>query len=414
MGLLEILMKRPRSAGNDGVDGAEDDEEDFGVGGRSSTQVSNLKQYPNLNGEAPGTPPLRFASRLTGHKRDVSQDTTGTTSPSPLHSASASLQSLPPLTPPEPLLKRVPKITAILTPEEYAPTAPLPIPFIRRVDTPHLFLATNLHLAKSDVALPGQPATSTNTVEATEATMHAQPKIDPTCNISPKTTITQQDCLLGVNCTVMEKCVIKRCVLGPNVTVHKGARLMGCVLLEGCVVEEDVKMDGCVLGRGSRVGKGSVLKECEIGHGYVVDDETEAKGERLVVLEGIEGGDGSGWGSDDQDEDYSESESESQSGSGEEGGDEGEDEESGEESSQVKAVSLQKPKFSPTSLAAPAPIPSPSLPPPLLKPEAKAPSTEPSAGQNIVSKMASLSTGTLVEEIPNAEAEGRKSGEKVV
>lgn len=393
-------MKRPRSAGNDGVDGAEDDEEDFDVGGRSSTQVSNLKKYPNLNRTIPGTPPSRRG--LTGHKRDLSQDTTGTSSPSPSHSVSASLQNLPPLTPLEPLLKRIPKITAILTPEEYAPNVQPPTPFIRRVDTPHLFLATNLHLAKSDMALPGQPATSTNTVE-TEFTMHPQPKIDPTCNISPKTTITQQDCLLGANCTVMEKCVIKRCVLGPKVTVHKGARLMGCVLLEGCVVEEDVKMDGCVLGRGSRVGKGSVLKECEIGHGYEVDDETEAKGERLVVLEGIDGGDGSGWGSGDQDEDYSESESESQSESGEEGGDEGEGEESEEEPSQVKEV---------LSIAAPVLIPSPSLPLPLLKTEAKIPipSMEPTTGRDVVSRIAGLSTGTLVEGIPNTEAEGHKSG----
>ena len=91
---------------------------------------------------------------------------------------------------------------------------------------------------------------------------------------------------------------------------------MGCVLLEGCIIEENVKLDGCILGKNVRVGKDSVLKDCEIGHGYIVEEDTEAKGERLVLLEGMDAEANSGWGSNDEDggldEDDEESEEESE------------------------------------------------------------------------------------------------------
>ncbi|RPB20451.1 hypothetical protein L211DRAFT_829356 [Terfezia boudieri ATCC MYA-4762] len=384
MGLEGILTKRPRSAGNDGVDNAEDEEEDFDVGGRSTTQLSNLKKTTGFNGA--GTPP-KFVSGVTGHKRSDSHDTTGNSTPTPPQSI------------------RIPKITAVLTPQEYAVSATPPTPFIRRVDTPQLFRETCLQLAKTDVALPGQPATSANTVEA-GADTHAQPKIDPTCNIAEKTTITSQDCLLGPNCTVMEKCIIKRCVLGPNVTIRKGVRLMDCVLLEGCVIEENVKLDKCILGRGARVGKGSDLRDCEIGHGYGVEEETEARGERLVVLDGVDDeAVGSGWGSDEAGEDYSESESEK---------DEEEEESDDDEKVEEAVTQPKKAGSSTSSLTTPASmrLPLPISPTPQAGPDKKVyvKATSPSGGENVVSRFVNLPTGTVIEKMPVGRAKEEKSG----
>ncbi len=36
------------------------------------------------------------------------------------------------------------------------------------------------------------------------------------------------------------------------------------------------------------VGRGSSLKECEVQDGYRVEEETEAKGEKMMVFEGLE------------------------------------------------------------------------------------------------------------------------------
>ncbi|KAF8477329.1 hypothetical protein BDZ91DRAFT_787895 [Kalaharituber pfeilii] len=418
MGLSEILAKRPRSAGND--DAADDVEEDIDVCGRSTMQVTNLKNVLKFLAAAPSTTPppggVRLASRVIKSARNESHDTTGTSTPTPPHSMTASLQSLPPVLPnPVPLIKKIPKITAFLAPEEYVPTSQPPIPYIRRVDSPQLFLSTNLHLAKSEVALPGQPATSTNTnanesVGLVESQAAVQPKIDPTCNISPKTTITTSDCLLGPNCTVQEKCIIKRCVLGQNVTVNKGARLMGCVLLEGCVIEDNVKMDGCIVGKNARIGQGSVLKECEVGHGYIVEEGTEAKGERLVVLEGIEGGDGSGWGSEDEDGDYDSESDEEQGSAGED--DEREEEAGSEEEQQVTPKSSKETSSStsaasvasPTAAAATIPLPVSLSPTAAVT---KRESKQEASTEGVVSRIVNVPTGTVVERIVVPE-EGRE------
>ena len=60
--------------------------------------------------------------------------------------------------------------------------------------------------------------------------------------------------------------------------------------MDGVTVGEKVVLQGCILGRRCVVGKGSDLKECEVQEGYQVKEETEAKGEKMMVFEGLEEG----------------------------------------------------------------------------------------------------------------------------
>ena len=58
--------------------------------------------------------------------------------------------------------------------------------------------------------------------------------------------------------------------------------------MDGVTVGEKAVLQGCILGRRCVVGKGSNLKECEVQEGYQVKEETEAKGEKMMVFEGLE------------------------------------------------------------------------------------------------------------------------------
>ena len=60
--------------------------------------------------------------------------------------------------------------------------------------------------------------------------------------------------------------------------------------MDGVTVEEKAVLQGCILGRKCVIGKGSSLKECEVQEGYQVSEETEAKGEKMMVFEGLEEG----------------------------------------------------------------------------------------------------------------------------
>ena len=58
--------------------------------------------------------------------------------------------------------------------------------------------------------------------------------------------------------------------------------------MDGVTVGEKAVLQGCILGRRCVVGKGSNLKECEVQEGYQVKEETEAKGEKMMVFEGLD------------------------------------------------------------------------------------------------------------------------------
>lgn len=58
--------------------------------------------------------------------------------------------------------------------------------------------------------------------------------------------------------------------------------------MDGVTVGEKAVLQGCILGRRCVVGKGSNLKDCEVQEGYQVNEETEAKGEKMMVFEGLD------------------------------------------------------------------------------------------------------------------------------
>ncbi len=166
-----------------------------------------------------------------------------------------------------------------------ATTASNPAPLIRRVDTPHLLLHTSLRLA----ALPPSTNPPPNIYPTGPSPLSHSQKIstDPSL-IAPHTNIHAPTTLIAPNTTVATHCVIKSSVIGANCVIEEGVRLTGCLLMDGVTVGGKAVLQGCILGRRCAVGKGSNLKECEVQEGYQVKEETEAKGEKMMVFEGLE------------------------------------------------------------------------------------------------------------------------------
>ena len=168
----------------------------------------------------------------------------------------------------------IPLFLSYIHPHNPGATSPL----IRRVDNPHLLLHTSLHLA----SLPptpegGGPLSHTLKIASTP---------------SPHTTIHIPTTLVAPNTTIATHAVIKSSVIGSNCVIEAGARITGSVVMDGVVVGEKSVVQGCILGRRCVLGGGCSLRECEVQEGYVVGEGMEAKGERFVVFEGLEEGDG--------------------------------------------------------------------------------------------------------------------------
>ena len=154
------------------------------------------------------------------------------------------------------------------------------MPLIRRVDTAALLLYVSLRLAKLDsIEDVGRQVAS--------PLAHSS-KIAYPAGVAQKTTISRADCLLAENVTVDSKSIIKESVVGANCHIKSGAKLTRCVLMDGAVVGERCELTGCVIGRRAHVGSHSVLVDCEVQDGNMIPDETEAKGEKYMVFEGLD------------------------------------------------------------------------------------------------------------------------------
>ncbi|MCJ1434368.1 hypothetical protein MMC27_003736 [Xylographa pallens] len=219
-------------------------EEEMDIGSLSTTSTSDLTPRPRKKQQS------AFASRVS------------TPVPSSVHPSIEDQKLI------------IPPILAYIQPA--TPFAPL----IRRVDTAASLLYVSLRLAKLDsIDEAGRHSSS--------PFAHAH-KIAYQGGIAQRSTVTKADCLLAENVTVEEKSVIKESIIGANCHIKSGARLTRCVLMDGVVVGERCQLTGCILGRRVQVGRESVLKECEVQEGNVVAEETDAKGEKFMVFEGLD------------------------------------------------------------------------------------------------------------------------------
>ncbi|MCJ1378299.1 hypothetical protein MMC17_001396 [Xylographa soralifera] len=219
-------------------------EEEMDIGSLSTTWTSDLTLKPRKEQQS------AFASRVS------------TPVPPLIHSSIENRKLI------------IPPILAYIQPSTSS------APLIRRVDTAAILLHVSLRLAKLDsIDEAGRAASS--------PFAHAH-KIAYQGGIAQRSTVTKTDCLLAENVTVEEKSVIKESVIGANCHIKSGARLTRCVLMDGVVVGERCQLTGCILGRRVQVGRESVLKECEVQEGNVVAEETDAKGEKFMVFEGLD------------------------------------------------------------------------------------------------------------------------------
>ncbi|KAF7907454.1 uncharacterized protein EAF01_005040 [Botrytis porri] len=170
----------------------------------------------------------------------------------------------------------IPPILAYIHPSK--PTAEMPSPIIRRVDTAPILLNVSLQLAKIEaIDQVGRDAASPFAHNS---------KIAWPEGIAQKTTV-RPDCLLAENVIVEEKCIIKECVIGANCQIKTGARLTRCVLMDGVTVGPSCTLTDCVLGKGSVIGDKSELQDCEVQEEFDVDPGTNKKKDRLMSAAGL-------------------------------------------------------------------------------------------------------------------------------
>lgn len=248
-GAKEVFGRKQKGAQIDGSTiGDQLIEEELDLLALSSTRTSRIQPAKPLESQKT---PATLAARV-GTDLDDSQFTPD----------SENENESPPLFPP---------ILAYLHPSDSS------APLIRRVDNPSLLLSVSLLLAK----LPSQEESSASGQESSPLS-HPN-KIAPSSTIAPRTTVTKNDCLIGDNVAVAEKCVIKESVLGARCVIGEGARLTKCLIMDGAVVQEKCQLHGTIVGKKAVVGKKSTLQNCQVQDGNAVPEGTDAKNENFMI-----------------------------------------------------------------------------------------------------------------------------------
>lgn len=208
----------------------------------------------------------------TSHHSGLIEDDINLASMSTTHTSSLRPTTQPTSHP----LSPIPPILAYIHP---SPPLPTLAPLLLRVDTPSLLLSTSLHLAT-------HPAGTTP---------HSHPqKISTPSLIAPHTSVHAPSSLLAANVTVATHASVKECVIGASCSIGPGAKLVRCLLMDEVEVGEKCVLSGCVLGRRSRVGAGATLRDVEVQGGFVVEAGADAKGEKMMVFDGLEDDEGDG------------------------------------------------------------------------------------------------------------------------
>ncbi|OJJ45760.1 hypothetical protein ASPZODRAFT_522918 [Penicilliopsis zonata CBS 506.65] len=263
--LREILDPDSNTSGrgDNGSHDGESLEEEIDLQAMSTTKAGSAVTMSG--GSAPQhAPEYQFASRVRTATLDNNNNNNNNNN-TRLDETASEEEALP-----------VPPILAYV--HSSKPSAPL----IRRVDSSALLLSVSLRLAKLE------SLEETGRGGAASPFAHAQ-KIAYPAGVAQRCTVTRADCLLADNVTVEEKCVIKESVIGANCHIASGARLTRCLIMDGAVVGERCQLTGCIVGRRSKIGRECVLKDCEVQDGNAVPDETDAKNEKFMVFEGLEG-----------------------------------------------------------------------------------------------------------------------------
>ncbi|KAI8340751.1 nucleotide-diphospho-sugar transferase [Chlamydoabsidia padenii] len=112
---------------------------------------------------------------------------------------------------------------------------------------------------------------------------NAIPRIPPTAEVAPKTQVGN-DSIIGEHTKIDERSSVKKSSVGAHCIIGKNVKIANSVIMDFVVIGDNAKVDGCVICNNAKVLDKAVLKDCEVASDFVVEKESQIKGEKLVAF----------------------------------------------------------------------------------------------------------------------------------
>ncbi|KAI7867027.1 nucleotide-diphospho-sugar transferase [Spinellus fusiger] len=106
-------------------------------------------------------------------------------------------------------------------------------------------------------------------------------RIAPTTEVAAKTQVGN-DSIIGEYTKIDERSSIKKSCVGAHCVIGKNVKIANSVIMDHVVIADNAKVDGCVICNNAKVLEKASLKDCDVAAQYVVEKESQVKGEKLV------------------------------------------------------------------------------------------------------------------------------------
>ncbi|KAI8982067.1 nucleotide-diphospho-sugar transferase [Mycotypha africana] len=106
-------------------------------------------------------------------------------------------------------------------------------------------------------------------------------RVPATTEVAPKTQVGN-DSVVGEYTKIDERSSVKKSCVGAHCVIGKNVKIANSVIMDHVLIGDNVKIDGCIICNSAQIQEKAILKDCDVASGYIVDKDSQLKGEKLV------------------------------------------------------------------------------------------------------------------------------------
>ncbi|KAI8094462.1 nucleotide-diphospho-sugar transferase [Thamnidium elegans] len=108
-------------------------------------------------------------------------------------------------------------------------------------------------------------------------------RVPSSAEVAPRTQVGN-DSVIGEYTKIDERSSVKKSCVGAHCVIGKNVKIANSVIMDHVVIGDNVKIDGCIICNNANIQEKSYMKDCDVAGGYIVEKESQLKGEKLVAF----------------------------------------------------------------------------------------------------------------------------------
>ncbi|GAN03116.1 translation initiation factor eIF-2B subunit gamma [Mucor ambiguus] len=108
-------------------------------------------------------------------------------------------------------------------------------------------------------------------------------RVPSSAEVAPRTQVGN-DSIIGDYTKIDERSSVKKSCVGAHCVIGKNVKIANSVIMDHVVIGDNVKIEGCIICNNAKIHEKASMKDCDVAGGYIVDKDSQLKGEKLVAF----------------------------------------------------------------------------------------------------------------------------------